>query len=152
MAEEHLHDLYPAFPVVPNSLIVEGMAQTGGILVGEYNQFRERVVLAKVSRAVFHHPVTPGDTLRYTAEVEEIKPDGAICTGVSHVGDRLQAEIDLVFAHLDEARFAGVDLFRPADCLHLLRLTGLYEVGRDSQGRPLEIPPHLLEAEQAASP
>jgi 3-hydroxyacyl-[acyl-carrier-protein] dehydratase len=27
MAEEHLHDLYPAFPIVPHSLIVEGMAQ-----------------------------------------------------------------------------------------------------------------------------
>ncbi len=35
LAEEHLHDLYPAFPIVPHSLIVEGMAQTAGILVGE---------------------------------------------------------------------------------------------------------------------
>ena len=26
LAEEHLHDLYPAFPIVPHSLIVEGMA------------------------------------------------------------------------------------------------------------------------------
>ena len=31
LAEEHLHDLYPAFPIVPHSLIVEGMAQTAGI-------------------------------------------------------------------------------------------------------------------------
>ena len=39
LAEEHLHDLYPAFPIVPHSLIVEGMAQTAGILVGEARNF-----------------------------------------------------------------------------------------------------------------
>src|SRR5258706_6783976 len=35
LAEEQLHDLYPDFPIYPHSLIVEGMAQTAGILVGE---------------------------------------------------------------------------------------------------------------------
>ena len=54
LAEEHLHDLYPAFPVVPNSLIIEGMAQTAGILVGEARNFAEKVILAKVGRATFH--------------------------------------------------------------------------------------------------
>src|SRR4051812_38834309 len=39
LAEEHLHNLYPAFPIVPHSLIVEGMAQTAGILVGEARNF-----------------------------------------------------------------------------------------------------------------
>lgn len=35
LAEDYLHDLYPAFPIMPASLIIEGMAQTAGILVGE---------------------------------------------------------------------------------------------------------------------
>ena len=35
LAEEHLHDHYPGYPVMPASLIIEGLAQTGGILVGE---------------------------------------------------------------------------------------------------------------------
>src|ERR1700733_16063963 len=52
LAEEHLHDLYPAFPIVPHSLIVEGMAQTSGILVGEARGFAEKVILAKIGRAV----------------------------------------------------------------------------------------------------
>ncbi len=39
LAEEHLHDLYPLFPIMPHSLIVEGMAQTAGILVGEARNF-----------------------------------------------------------------------------------------------------------------
>src|ERR1700759_343786 len=54
LAEEHLHDLYPAFPIVTHSLIVEGMAQTAGILVGEARNFAEKVILAKVGRATFH--------------------------------------------------------------------------------------------------
>ncbi len=73
LAEEHLHDHFPGAPMMPNSLIVEGIAQTGGLLVGEYNQFGKRVVLAKVSRAKFHFPAVPGDTLTYRTQIEEIQ-------------------------------------------------------------------------------
>ncbi|MCH8854053.1 MAG: beta-hydroxyacyl-ACP dehydratase, partial [Planctomycetes bacterium] len=38
-AEDHLHDLYPAYPIMPASLIIEGMAQTAGILVGQARNF-----------------------------------------------------------------------------------------------------------------
>jgi len=39
LSEEHLHDHFPGFPVMPASLMIEGMAQTGGILLGEVNDF-----------------------------------------------------------------------------------------------------------------
>jgi len=39
LAEEHLHDHFPGYPVMPASLIIEGLAQTGGILVGEARAF-----------------------------------------------------------------------------------------------------------------
>ena len=32
LAEEHLHDHFPGYPIMPNSLITEGLAQTGGLL------------------------------------------------------------------------------------------------------------------------
>ena len=48
LSEEHLHDHFLGIPTMPNSLILEGMAQTAGMLVSEYNDFRERVILAKV--------------------------------------------------------------------------------------------------------
>src|ERR1051325_11823169 len=72
MAEEHLHDHFPAphAPVMPASLIVEGMAQTAGILVGHAEGFREKVILAKISRAEILRDAVPGTTLRYTATVE----------------------------------------------------------------------------------
>lgn len=147
LVEEQMDGYGPWLPVMPASLIIEGLAQSGGLLVGEHGAFRERVVLAKVGRAIFHRPALAGDTLTYTTVIESIQADGAICKGTSHIGDQLHAEIDLVFAHLDD-RFLGVDQFDPADFLRMLRLFRLYEVGRDKDGGPLKIPPHLLQAEQ----
>jgi len=42
MAEDHLHDLYPAFPIVPHSLIVEGMAQTAESWLAKPATFRRK--------------------------------------------------------------------------------------------------------------
>ena len=149
LTEEQLDNYIPGYSLMPNALIVEGMAQTGGLLVGEVNHFQERVVLAKVGKAIFHRHAHPGDTLRYTAEVLDLKPDGAIIQATCHVGDQLQAEVEMVLAHLDDQRFKGVDLFEPADFLRMLRLFGLYDVGRDGDGQPLVPPPHMLAAEAA---
>ena len=135
-------------PVMPTTLIIEGLAQTGGLLVGEHNAFRERVVLAKVGKATFHSPAVAGDTLTYTATVEDIQPDGAICVCTSHAGDSLQAEVELIFAHLDDERFKDVDLFEPVDFLRMLRLLHIFDVGIDTSGERLRIPDHLLAAEQ----
>lgn len=103
-AEEHLHDLYPHFPIVPHSLIVEGMAQTAGILVGEARNFSEKVILAKIGRATFHRLVRPGDTLRYNARIDQLSEQGAAITGTVTVGAtrELVAEIELMFSHIDQ--------------------------------------------------
>ena len=63
LAEEHLHDHFPGYPVMPASLIIEGLAQTGGILVGEAGGFAEKVVLAKIPRAEFFGVACAGDQL-----------------------------------------------------------------------------------------
>ena len=100
-AEGHLHDLYPDFPVMPASLIVEGMAQTAGMLVGEARDFSEKVILAKIGRATFHRLVRPGETLTYRADVEQLNETGASIRGTAAVGDELVAEIELMFSHVD---------------------------------------------------
>ncbi len=101
LAEEHLHDHFPGYPVMPASLIVEGMAQTAGILVGEAGGFQEKVILAKVKRAKFHREVRPGDQLRYEAAIEHLAPEAATTTGRVLVNGDLLAEIDIVFSHID---------------------------------------------------
>ena len=102
LAEEHLHDLYPAFPVVPHSLIVEGMAQTAGILVGEASNFAEKVILAKVGRATFHRLVRPGETITFHARIEQISEQGASTSGTVTVGADPVAEIEIMFSHIDQ--------------------------------------------------
>src|SRR5262245_31722975 len=149
LSEEQFDGYSPGFPVMPGSLIIEGMAQTAGILVGEMEGFSQRVVLAKVGKAVFHRPAMPGETLRYTATLADVKGDGALASVVSHIGDVLQAEVELMFAFLDN-RFAAGPLFEPVDFVAMLRAFHLYDVGRTTDGKPLELPPFYADAERAA--
>lgn len=102
LAEDHLHDLYPDFPIVPHSLIVEGMAQTAGILVGEARAFKEKVILAKIGKATFHKLVRPGDTILFKAVVEQLNEQGASISGRVERADELVAEIELMFSHIDQ--------------------------------------------------
>src|ERR1051325_5068558 len=99
LAEEHLHDLYPAFPIVPHSLMVEGMAQTAGILVGEARNFAEKVILAKIGRASFHRLVRPGETIAFHAKIDQLNEQGASTSGTVKSGDDVVAEIELMFSH-----------------------------------------------------
>lgn len=146
LSEEQMHDHFPGWPIMPNSLILEGMAQTGGLLVNEASDFLERVILAKLARIQFHFSAEPGDTLEYRARVEHFKKDGAMVTVTSHVGDRLQAETEIFFVHLDD-RGPGAKLFEPSEFLTWLKLMRVFEVGVKPDGTPIEIPAHLAEAE-----
>jgi 3-hydroxyacyl-[acyl-carrier-protein] dehydratase len=108
LAEEHLHDLYPAFPIVPHSLIVEGMAQTAGILVGEARNFSEKVILAKIGKATFHRLVRPGETITFSATIDQLNEQGASISGKVTSGADLVAEIELMFSHIDQ-NMAGLE-------------------------------------------
>lgn len=149
LVEEQMDDYLPGFPVMPAALIIEGLAQTAGLLVAEHGGFQERVVLAKIGKAVFHMPAMAGDQLIYSATVEAFQADGAICKCESRIGEQLQAEADLMFAHLDNARFYGVDLFQPQELLRMLRIFRLFDVGKKPNGTSIEIPSHMLAAEKA---
>ena len=102
LAEEHLHDLYPAFPIVPHSLIIEAMAQTAGILVGEARNFAEKVILAKIGKATFHRLVRPGETIRFEANIDQLAEQGASISGTVTVDGAAVAEISLMFSHIDK--------------------------------------------------
>lgn len=127
LTEEHLHDHFPGFPVMPETLCIEAMAQTAGILVGEAKNFQEKVILAKIKKAVFFDYVKPGDTIKLDARIESITPEAASTAGritllapaCSKRG--LIAEIDLIFSHIDrniagkkfpEENFVFTDTFK----------------------------------------
>jgi len=142
LGEEHIHNYYFGHPVMPNSLIVEGIAQTGGILLAEAMDFEAQIVLAKVSKSVFHFPARPGDTLEYTTVIENSGDEGALILGTSRVGDRVQAEVELYLAILGE-KHGGQRLFRPVHYFGLLSLLRVYEVAVSATGERLKMPEKL---------
>jgi 3-hydroxyacyl-[acyl-carrier-protein] dehydratase len=114
MAEEHLHDHFaaseagPAQPLMPASLVVEGMAQSAGVLVGHAYDFREKVVLAKVNRCELYLDARPGFVLRHTATIVQMDPAGASTTGVVELIDPVGIEATVVMAHID-LMFSNID-------------------------------------------
>jgi len=125
LAEEVVHDHFPAqetaageplepLPVMPASLLIEGMAQTAGILVGHLNDFKEKVILAKITKARFDLDVLPGQTVFFDATIERIDRSGASTKGeitvLEHVTGTTSTVgvVELIFSHIDQNR-AGVE-------------------------------------------
>jgi 3-hydroxyacyl-[acyl-carrier-protein] dehydratase len=126
LAEEYFADHFPGYPVMPGSLILEGLAQTGGILVGEVNDFREKVVLAKIPWSRFHREVLAGEQLIYEVEMLHMRPEGAAVQGRVLVDGVVIAEAEIFFAHLDQARsqqlFGDHNFVFSSELKHLLGL------------------------------
>jgi 3-hydroxyacyl-[acyl-carrier-protein] dehydratase len=104
VAEDFFADHFPGYPIMPGSLILEGLAQTGGILVGEVNDFREKVVLAKIPSARFYRDALAGEQLIYEAELLHMRPEGAAVQGRATIAGELLVEAEIFFAHLDQSR------------------------------------------------
>jgi 3-hydroxyacyl-[acyl-carrier-protein] dehydratase len=109
LAEDHLHDHFPGFPIMPASLMIEGMAQTAGILVGAARNFQEKVILAKIGKASFTRIVRPGEQVVYSARIVNVSEQGASIEGTisarTTVGGQPQelpvGTVDMMFSHID---------------------------------------------------
>jgi 3-hydroxyacyl-[acyl-carrier-protein] dehydratase len=105
-AEDYLHDHFPGHPVLPPSLMIEGMAQTAGILVGEARGFKENVILAKIRTVEFDDYAEPGDQVRYDAVLDSLDERAGVTSGtVLKNGTRI-GRIDLIFSHVNQAEKA----------------------------------------------
>lgn len=103
LAEDHFAQHFPGYPVMPASLMLEGLAQTGGILVGHAFDFQEKVVLAKIPKARFERDVIAGETLHYSVRILDLRPEGATIHGtITSAGDPV-AEAEIMFIHLDKS-------------------------------------------------
>ena len=146
LAEEHVHDHFPGYPMHPATLMIEGMAQTGGVLVGEAFDFREKVVLAKVTRARFYCHVLPGDQIRFEANVMgEVRPEGASIEGKITRNGELVAEISMMYAHLDQSRapleLGDENFVFNEDFIRMLRMRQLNQLKPSAQAaRDVKVP------------
>ena len=107
LAEEYLHNHFPGYPVMPATFVIEGMAQTAGILVGEARGFAENVILAKISTAEFGDYAVPGDQLRYDAVIESLDSRGGVTGGTVLNNGKAIGRVDLIFAHVSHTEDAG---------------------------------------------
>ena len=93
---------FPGHPIMPGVLIIEAMAQVGG--VGALNMKTNIGKLAyflSINNARFRKPVLPGDTLRIEVNLLKTKLNIMKIHGIAKVEDGLVAEADMMFAFID---------------------------------------------------
>lgn len=89
---------YPGRPIMPGVLILESLAQVGGILLFADLGCKGRVPLfGGIDRARFRRIVVPGDQLRLEVEVLKARGGSGKVVGKAFVGDELAAEAELLF-------------------------------------------------------
>jgi 3-hydroxyacyl-[acyl-carrier-protein] dehydratase len=149
LSEEVVDEYAPGATYLPASLLIEGTAQCGGLLVAQLSEFKNRTVLAKIGNATFHRQAYPGDILEFHVQIVSMQPNGASITGTIRHGDDLVAELGLMFAFLNDERFEHVILFEPAALCRMCRLMKLFDVGVYEDGTPILVPEHMRAAEIA---
>jgi len=90
---------FPGHPVMPGVLILEAMAQVGGVAMLYPDENRGKLAFfAGMDRVKFRKPVVPGDQLRMVAEIIKVRGGMGKLWVQSFVDDQLVAEGEFLFA------------------------------------------------------
>ena len=93
---------YPGSPIMPGLLIVEAMAQLGGLLLSQKLEHTGKIaVLLSLDRVKLRHPVTPGDQMMLEVETIRASSRTASIRGAATVGGVLAAEANIRFMMID---------------------------------------------------
>ena len=88
---------FPGHPIMPGVLIIEAMAQVGGVLAFKSSGVNNKVVyFMGIDNARFRHPVFPGDTLDIRVEVTKRRGPIWAFKGTASVGETVVAEAELM--------------------------------------------------------
>jgi UDP-3-O-[3-hydroxymyristoyl] N-acetylglucosamine deacetylase / 3-hydroxyacyl-[acyl-carrier-protein] dehydratase len=93
---------YPGTPIMPGVLIVEALAQLGGILLSQKLEHTGKVaMMLSMDKVKMRHPVVPGDQLLLEAVAVRVKSRTGHVRCKAFVGDKLAAEADIKFMLVD---------------------------------------------------
>lgn len=97
--EEFFQGHFPGQPVMPGALILEAMAQVGGVAMLYSDEFRGQLAMfAGMDRVKFRKPVVPGDQLKMTAEVIKLRGSMGKIWAEAYVDGQIAAEGEFLFA------------------------------------------------------
>jgi UDP-3-O-[3-hydroxymyristoyl] N-acetylglucosamine deacetylase/3-hydroxyacyl-[acyl-carrier-protein] dehydratase len=100
--EEYFQGHYPGHPIMPGVLILEAMAQLGGVLLSQKLEHTGKVaVLLSMDKVKFRRPVVPGDQLILVAQTVRVKSRTGHVQCSARVGDEVVAEADIKFMMVD---------------------------------------------------
>ncbi len=90
---------FPGRPVMPGVLMVEALAQTGGVLVLSKSENRGKIAyLVSVNEARFRRVVVPGEALRLEVKVLKMKSRIGLVHGKAFVGEEIACEAEIMFS------------------------------------------------------
>lgn len=99
--EPHFLGHYPDRPIMPGVLILEAMAQVGGIALSGEDAEGKIPLLAGVEKARFRKPVVPGDRLEIESTILRLRASISKLQSVARVDGAVVAEAELLFTVVD---------------------------------------------------
>lgn len=99
---------FPGYAVMPGVLIVEAMAQVGGVAVISAPENRDKLALfAGIDNVRFKRQVKPGDTLRIEVAINQIRRGVGAGSGTATVDGELACRGEILFALVDKPESLG---------------------------------------------
>ena len=107
LSDDLFADHFPDHPVMPGAMMLESLAQLGGVLCEATMRQRGRedlhALLVGVEHARFRRMVRPGDRLELEAAAIVVQEGGGQVRGTAHVDGQLAVECEMMFAFTEVA-------------------------------------------------
>ncbi len=100
--EQFFQGHWPEVPIMPGVLVLEALAQTGGILIHKKGHCEKIAVLLNINNAKFRKPVVPGDVLTLHVSGIHLSNKGGRILAKAMVNEQLAVEAEIGFALIDK--------------------------------------------------